>query len=537
MVGGQQRPISTLKDDGRSTWYDEFIYDACATNSKEQQNNENGAGANGAYNPNSDNISTYSDSLFAFDDSESVGSSAAAEDDSRRNSVYNHSMSGPTLGGAAVEPNFGAVALGKMLGAAVLAPPPTAAPNRTYYAPPVAPEIPPLQPPQPVKVTPPAMTRIRQATIEESPPEDPDPFEIPESVRSLTSGKSYSQLYSMDNSATASSMDYSATVHSHQSAPAPLPPPAPTLAPAKIFDINQIHHEVRFRSPPASADPIAANPTGMQMRPNSMGGPGLGLLAATLGTSNQRTGSVFGTMPVQSQLHGIYSAAAGSRFSHDLGQGSNGAVSPTPGFNYGSLQNANAGFRKNSLPNLLQVQEARSAVLDEFDPLTAREQPKRQQISEAEARAPVTLAIPRPNSKKTLSATPTGSGSGSGANPNGRGTGGPVQTATGSGSGAQPNGRGAGTSVQSGTGSGFGHAQPVAVVGSKLNAVKEAVPFVNDQKCAAALNRCGGNVEAAARELKLEKLVDLGIAPKDRCRAALEKTNWDLDQAASQLLG
>jgi len=48
--------------------------------------------------------------------------------------------------------------------------------------------------------------------------------------------------------------------------------------------------------------------------------------------------------------------------------------------------------------------------------------------------------------------------------------------------------------------------------------------------------RNGFNVEQTIRELKLEKLVDMGMAEREACRAALVASGWDIEQAATKLL-
>ncbi|XP_069685930.1 activated Cdc42 kinase Ack [Periplaneta americana] len=52
----------------------------------------------------------------------------------------------------------------------------------------------------------------------------------------------------------------------------------------------------------------------------------------------------------------------------------------------------------------------------------------------------------------------------------------------------------------------------------------------------AALQATGWDVQAAARHIKLNRLVRLGIASRHQCEVALQKSSWNLEQAASIIL-
>lgn len=62
--------------------------------------------------------------------------------------------------------------------------------------------------------------------------------------------------------------------------------------------------------------------------------------------------------------------------------------------------------------------------------------------------------------------------------------------------------------------------------------------FYSQERCIVVLKRCQNDVQAAIRELKIEKLIDMGLVPdREIATAVLESANWDPNAAAEKLLG
>ncbi|KAJ9589589.1 hypothetical protein L9F63_017174 [Diploptera punctata] len=57
-----------------------------------------------------------------------------------------------------------------------------------------------------------------------------------------------------------------------------------------------------------------------------------------------------------------------------------------------------------------------------------------------------------------------------------------------------------------------------------------------EEEALAALQATGWDVQAAARHIKLNRLTRLGIASRHQCEVALQKSSWNLEQAASTIL-
>ncbi|XP_059475448.1 activated Cdc42 kinase Ack isoform X2 [Neocloeon triangulifer] len=71
---------------------------------------------------------------------------------------------------------------------------------------------------------------------------------------------------------------------------------------------------------------------------------------------------------------------------------------------------------------------------------------------------------------------------------------------------------------------------------SKIALVLEQVGGGAEEEGATALRVSDGNVMAAVRHIKLERLTRLGLAPKIQCEEALRSAGWNLEAAASNLL-
>ncbi|CAG0898261.1 unnamed protein product [Cyprideis torosa] len=69
-----------------------------------------------------------------------------------------------------------------------------------------------------------------------------------------------------------------------------------------------------------------------------------------------------------------------------------------------------------------------------------------------------------------------------------------------------------------------------------LKQVLAQAPGFSQSEARVALNRSHQNVDMAVKNLKLDKLLRLGIGDKDKCESLLVKHNFNLEQAASALL-
>ncbi|RZF48729.1 hypothetical protein LSTR_LSTR015469 [Laodelphax striatellus] len=68
-------------------------------------------------------------------------------------------------------------------------------------------------------------------------------------------------------------------------------------------------------------------------------------------------------------------------------------------------------------------------------------------------------------------------------------------------------------------------------VGSVLKATQAA-----EDDCLQALQDTAWNVDMAARKIKLDMLLRLGVASRHQCEATLKKCEWNVEEAASLLL-
>lgn len=73
---------------------------------------------------------------------------------------------------------------------------------------------------------------------------------------------------------------------------------------------------------------------------------------------------------------------------------------------------------------------------------------------------------------------------------------------------------------------------------SQMEVLYDEASFVDRSRCDEMVKRCEGDIEAALKELKMDQLVNMGIArDKGRAFSALETNNWDLNRAANALCG
>lgn len=70
-----------------------------------------------------------------------------------------------------------------------------------------------------------------------------------------------------------------------------------------------------------------------------------------------------------------------------------------------------------------------------------------------------------------------------------------------------------------------------------IDKVCKEVPFVSKDRCQQMLIRHNLDAEKAIREMKVEKLVDMGIGDKEKCCKALYDSGWNIENAASKLIG
>nr|XP_022915939.1 uncharacterized protein LOC111425880 [Onthophagus taurus]XP_022915940.1 uncharacterized protein LOC111425880 [Onthophagus taurus]XP_022915941.1 uncharacterized protein LOC111425880 [Onthophagus taurus]XP_022915942.1 uncharacterized protein LOC111425880 [Onthophagus taurus] len=71
---------------------------------------------------------------------------------------------------------------------------------------------------------------------------------------------------------------------------------------------------------------------------------------------------------------------------------------------------------------------------------------------------------------------------------------------------------------------------------NKISQVKDSVPDVDSELCLTTLQNLGWDVGAAIRSLKVDKLVKLGLATKEQCERALQRSNWNVELAASMII-
>lgn len=70
----------------------------------------------------------------------------------------------------------------------------------------------------------------------------------------------------------------------------------------------------------------------------------------------------------------------------------------------------------------------------------------------------------------------------------------------------------------------------------KLSLLAAEVPAADEDERISALEATGWDVPAAARRVKLDRLLRLGVASRAACEVALVRANWNLDAAASAVL-
>ncbi|KAI4461260.1 tyrosine-protein kinase [Holotrichia oblita] len=71
---------------------------------------------------------------------------------------------------------------------------------------------------------------------------------------------------------------------------------------------------------------------------------------------------------------------------------------------------------------------------------------------------------------------------------------------------------------------------------NKISQVKEALPDADSDECLNTLQSFGWDVSATIRSLKIDKLLRLGLTSKEQCEKALQRSNWNVEMAASILL-
>ncbi|GJQ71627.1 Ack [Trypoxylus dichotomus] len=71
---------------------------------------------------------------------------------------------------------------------------------------------------------------------------------------------------------------------------------------------------------------------------------------------------------------------------------------------------------------------------------------------------------------------------------------------------------------------------------NKISQVREAVPDADSDECLNTLQSFGWDVSATIRSLKVDKLLRLGLTSKEQCERALQRSNWNVEMAASILL-
>ncbi|XP_031350271.1 activated CDC42 kinase 1 [Photinus pyralis] len=70
---------------------------------------------------------------------------------------------------------------------------------------------------------------------------------------------------------------------------------------------------------------------------------------------------------------------------------------------------------------------------------------------------------------------------------------------------------------------------------NKISRVRDEVPDVDTDYCLSILQTCGWDVSATVKTIKVDKLLRLGIATRQQCEAALQRTNWNVELAASSI--
>ncbi|ENN75663.1 hypothetical protein YQE_07761, partial [Dendroctonus ponderosae] len=71
---------------------------------------------------------------------------------------------------------------------------------------------------------------------------------------------------------------------------------------------------------------------------------------------------------------------------------------------------------------------------------------------------------------------------------------------------------------------------------SKIGQVRECCPDCSADECMTALQQTGWDVALALKSLKIAALLKLGLADRTGCEMALQRSNWNLELAASAIL-
>lgn len=71
---------------------------------------------------------------------------------------------------------------------------------------------------------------------------------------------------------------------------------------------------------------------------------------------------------------------------------------------------------------------------------------------------------------------------------------------------------------------------------SKISQVKQCVPDAGHDECLNALQQTGWDVAQAIKDIKIDTLLKLGLVDRHGCETALQKTNWNVELAASAIL-
>ncbi|KAK5644335.1 hypothetical protein RI129_005635 [Pyrocoelia pectoralis] len=70
---------------------------------------------------------------------------------------------------------------------------------------------------------------------------------------------------------------------------------------------------------------------------------------------------------------------------------------------------------------------------------------------------------------------------------------------------------------------------------NKISRVRDEVPDVETDHCLSVLQSCGWDVSGTVKTIKIDKLLRLGVATRQQCEAALQRTNWNVELAASSI--
>lgn len=71
---------------------------------------------------------------------------------------------------------------------------------------------------------------------------------------------------------------------------------------------------------------------------------------------------------------------------------------------------------------------------------------------------------------------------------------------------------------------------------AKVSQVMSSVPNITSEECLKVLQECGWDVETSIKSLKIDQLMKLGLTSKEKCEDALQRSNWNVEIAASAIL-